>query len=364
MTSQTTDHSASRRHFLSALGLTSAALATGALSGRALGQPATTPAQPQPKDDSPPSQAADAPAQAASASLPAGVYPINIGGIEAMVIHDGALSFKPMHPTWGNNRSKEELDAILRPFNVNPDDTEMEAMPLVVKDGSDLTIIDPGCGTNMGPSAGKLLASLAAIGISRHDVKRIVLTHAHLDHIGGCIRPDGSAAFPNATLVLSKPEFDFWSAETPDFSKCLMSDDFKKGVTGAAKAGIAIFGKKVETVAADGRISDNLSFRPLHGHTPGQCGVVVGKGPDSVLVTGDCIAHHILSFAAPTVGVVFDTVPEQAIEARVALLKDLASTNQRILSYHLNWPGLGRVRKGDGVTEQYRFLLEPYRWAR
>jgi glyoxylase-like metal-dependent hydrolase (beta-lactamase superfamily II) len=49
----------------------------------------------------------------------------------------------------------------------------------------------------------------------------------------------------------------------------------------------------------------------------------------------------------------FDTVPEQGIATRKALLDRIATDRLQILGYHFPWPGVGRIeRAGDG----YRFV--------
>ena len=51
----------------------------------------------------------------------------------------------------------------------------------VSEDADGLTLID----TGIGPSAGKILRQLAAAGHPASAVKRILITHAHSDHVGG-----------------------------------------------------------------------------------------------------------------------------------------------------------------------------------
>ncbi len=50
----------------------------------------------------------------------------------------------------------------------------------ILADGSDLTLVDAGM-TKSWPS---LLSALATLGRSQEDVKALVLTHAHFDHVG------------------------------------------------------------------------------------------------------------------------------------------------------------------------------------
>src|SRR5512146_3193293 len=55
------------------------------------------------------------------------------------------------------------------------------ANPYLIVDADGLTIIDAGCPRN----GKKILAYIASLGKSARDVKRIIITHADLDHFGG-----------------------------------------------------------------------------------------------------------------------------------------------------------------------------------
>jgi glyoxylase-like metal-dependent hydrolase (beta-lactamase superfamily II) len=55
------------------------------------------------------------------------------------------------------------------------------ANPYILVDSDGLTIID----TGLPRSERKILADVASLGRSAHDVKRILLTHSDLDHVGG-----------------------------------------------------------------------------------------------------------------------------------------------------------------------------------
>jgi len=70
----------------------------------------------------------------------------------------------------------------------------------LIDDGGDLTIIDAG----IVPAAKQILAQLAASGRKPSAVKRILITHAHPDHVGGL--HELVAATPNAQVIASLEE--------------------------------------------------------------------------------------------------------------------------------------------------------------
>ena len=55
------------------------------------------------------------------------------------------------------------------------------ANPYIIEDADGLTVIDAG----FARSGKKILAYIASMGKSARDVKRIIITHADLDHFGG-----------------------------------------------------------------------------------------------------------------------------------------------------------------------------------
>ncbi|MBK8027268.1 MAG: MBL fold metallo-hydrolase [Chloroflexi bacterium] len=79
----------------------------------------------------------------------------------------------------------------------------------LITEGDGLTLID----TSMPGAGKKILAQLEAAGHRPADVQRILITHAHYDHIGGL--PDLEAAMPNAQVIASAVEKPFIADGAP-----------------------------------------------------------------------------------------------------------------------------------------------------
>ncbi len=45
------------------------------------------------------------------------------------------------------------------------------------------------------------------------DIDAVVMSHAHIDHCGGCMADDGSRNFPNAQYYIAQSDYDFWTDE-------------------------------------------------------------------------------------------------------------------------------------------------------
>src|SRR5262245_27685805 len=98
---------------------------------------------------------------------------------------------------------------------------------------SDTIPIDVGAGPHYMPGAGKLAENMEAAGIERKSITKVVLTHAHPDHLWGLLDDfDDSPMFPNASYVMSTAEFEFWMAKD---AAAHLPEDRRNFVAGAAR---------------------------------------------------------------------------------------------------------------------------------
>jgi glyoxylase-like metal-dependent hydrolase (beta-lactamase superfamily II) len=76
---------------------------------------------------------------------------------------------------------------------------------------------------NTGTAAGRLENTLVAAGIKPDDIDAIILTHGHIDHLSGIMNDEGKRLFPNAQIIMSKVEHDFWTDEAKTSSTGVMN---------------------------------------------------------------------------------------------------------------------------------------------
>ena len=286
-------------------------------------------------------------AAAGSALLPKVSYAgelamLKIGNIEVSAISDGV--FQIPH-SWFPNAAAESLAAAGDPI-------ELGANVWLVKTGDRAVLVDTGSGPafeGVIPTVGKLDALLAANGIKKADVTDIIITHMHIDHIGGLIGPD-AGGYGNARIHMAGAEWTFWT--DPELVS-RMPAEMKETIEGQ-QAIVAPVSDRIVAHAADADLGDGLSLVPLPGHTPGHSGVRISDGNQELLILADAILSSALQLAEPDVTYVLDLDPGLAVETRTGLLNRLADTGTVFAATHFSYPGFGRVeRDGEG------FALKP-----
>jgi len=145
-------------------------------------------------------------------------YALRVGEIEAMVVSDGVL---PLPSTMlGPNADPALRAAWLRDKFLPPDVLDWALNAVVVRSGGQTILVDAGLGADPDlnlPRSGRLVQRLEAAGIDLASVTDVVLTHLHMDHIGGLLA-DGvrDRLRPDLRVHLAAAEAEFW--EAPDFS--------------------------------------------------------------------------------------------------------------------------------------------------
>lgn len=220
----------------------------------------------------------------------------------------------------------------------------------LVRSGGLVALIDAGSGTTKGPTMGHLPASLAAIGVAADAIDAVLLTHLHMDHLGGLTDDRGRPAFPNAELVLHRQEAEFFLDTPVD-----RLDERSARHVAVQRAIVGAYGSRVRRVD-DGEGLPGITASLAPGHTPGHSTWRIGPRDAGVVVIGDVVHLAAIQLPRPLVPMIYDVDPVEAGRTRIALLDELASARTLVAGAHLPAPGLGYiVRHGD------EFAFQPYR---
>jgi glyoxylase-like metal-dependent hydrolase (beta-lactamase superfamily II) len=201
------------------------------------------------------------------------------------------------------------------------------------------------------PTAGKLAENMETAGFDRKAVTKIVFTHAHPDHLWGTLDDfDNEPMFPNASYVISAAELNFWLAQ--DAISRLPED--RQNFAAGARRNLERIKDKLQTIEPGREIAPGMRVLDTSGHTAGHICVELSSGRDSMVVLGDALTHPIISFAHPDWMPAADHHdPQRAAAVRKTLLDKLANDRQRIIGFHLPFPGIGFAERSGSV---YRFV--------
>jgi hypothetical protein len=162
-------------------------------------------------------------------------YALRVGEIDVLVVSDGVLPLPSA--MLGHNADPSVRAAWLNDMFLPPDTFDWALNAVVVRSGGQTILIDAGIGMDPGlnlPRAGQLIHRLEAAGIDLASVTDVVLTHMHMDHIGGLL-VDGvrDRLRPDLRIHVAAAEVKFW--ESPDFSRVSMPPGFPDALRSAAK---------------------------------------------------------------------------------------------------------------------------------
>ncbi|MEM7626128.1 MAG: MBL fold metallo-hydrolase [Planctomycetota bacterium] len=295
-----------------------------------------------------------------AAALPTanvGVYHTKVGEIDVALVNDGWFNFDPIHPSLGGNVDPKQVADVIREHHAPPDG-RAHIQVLLVRHGDRVALIDAGSGHTFGPTAGRLITNLRTLGIEPEHVTDILVTHAHLDHVGGLTTPDGVVAFPNAAVHVTDAERKFW-ASNPTLEESGVPEEMKQAVIKIANDTMSAVADRVQSVTPGREVLPGVTAVEAAGHTPGHVVYRIADGDESLLFVGDLIFFPPLTTMNPDWYVAFDSDRAAAAATRFRLMDMIATDRQRICGSHLPFPAFGHLRAAGGgfdyLPEIWRF---------
>jgi glyoxylase-like metal-dependent hydrolase (beta-lactamase superfamily II) len=285
------------------------------------------------------------------------IYRFKLGEFEVATVLDAKAIREGLHPHYGANASADEVMALARANNIDTQRFEHPNIPTLVNTGKQLVLLDTGNGAlpreyeqlSKRLPPGQTAARLAIAGYRPEDIDVIVITHGHPDHIGGLIE-GGKPVFPNARYVFGAAEFDFWKRgenvrEARKFNRELFM------TICVPLADRSTFVKPGDEVAP------GITAVDAAGHSPGLLAFHIESNGKRFMVTADTCTQYVMAVQRPEWHFEMDDDKDRAVATRKRILDMLATDRLFVASFHMPFPGIGYVEKGQAG---YRWVPHSY----
>jgi glyoxylase-like metal-dependent hydrolase (beta-lactamase superfamily II) len=227
-------------------------------------------------------------------------------------------------------------DELAAALVAEPNPVEAPYNCLLVRAPDALVLVDAGLGASehpFGGSGGQLWQELERAGVALADVDVVVVSHGHLDHIGGLTR-DGRPAFQRARYVMAREEWSHWTspAQLAQMSE-LSATAAREQLPPLEAAGV------VDQISGETEIAAGVRLIPAPGHTVAQVAVEVGES-GGLLYAVDALLHP-LQVDRPEWGRGMDRDADAAVATRRSLLERAAERGHVLAASHWDEPVSG-----------------------
>ena len=283
-------------------------------------------------------------------------YRVELGSYEITLVSDSEAIVDGPWPIVGEDRPAVEVADLMKANLLPTARFQPGFSPAIVNTGRELVMFDTGNGEHgfvPNPPGGLLVGRLAAAGFAPETIDVVVLSHCHIDHIGGWMK-NGRPQFPNARYVVGRVEYDFWKrgdgmAAAPGSIEQRSAELFRANMVPLAE--------QMRFVEPGQEIVPGIRAVAAYGHTPGHLAFHLESNGKQLLLWSDCAHHQVASLAEPDWHVLFDQDKAQGAATRRAIYDMAATDRLPIIGYHMPFPSLGFVERAGNA---YRWLPHSY----
>ncbi|MGO4378167.1 MBL fold metallo-hydrolase [Pseudoduganella sp. RAF53_2] len=283
-------------------------------------------------------------------------YALQVGEIDALVVSDGVLPLPTS--TMATNVDPSDLSNWLDYMFMPQEAFDWPLNVMVARSGEQTILIDAGLGGQFAgfPRAGQFPQRLESAGIALESVTDVIITHMHMDHVGGLLVDDVRQRLrKDVRIHVSAAEVEFWTQ--PDFSSTVMPSAVPAVLRETATSFYNEYRDRLCIFKDKHEVAPGVTVRLTGGHTPGHAVVDLVSGGERLMFAGD--AMFPVGFDHPEWHNGFEHDPEESVRVRVGLFRELAENGGLLVAAHLPFPSVGRVAV-DGDAFRYVPVIWDY----
>ena len=257
---------------------------------------------------------------------------------------DAGALFGPVPRILWNGLVTEEIDTdnrILQALNC-----------LLIETPSGRVLVETGIGeridekgrTMRGYEGPAILPALQAANFLPETVDVVALSHLHFDHAGGLLRADGERAFPHATVVAQKAEWEIALDDNPRLVASYVQPELEL---------VKSWGRQGWT-DGEKELVPGVDVIPTGGHSSGHQAVVArgtGDGAKTLVFFGDLFMRPWA--ANPRWVTAFDDFPLDSVSKKVELFGQAADEGWYIVLSHERTHPIGRLERD---RDRFKFV--------